>query len=416
MISKVKGTQDWLNLQSLNSLVDLVKKHFKNYNVAEIKTPILEHVSLFKRTLGKETDVVSKEMFIIESRTQKDDQICLRPEMTASVMRACIENKIQHFPWKVFSIGPCFRYERPQKGRFRQFHQINLELIGCSSLVYDVECIMMLDRLFGEVLQITNLALHLNFLGCFDDRAQHKKILSEFITQLPDNSICDRCVERSKINILRIFDCKNDACQELYKKAPVVTDCLCNACESEWQELQKMLSMQSVSFVHNPKLVRGLDYYNKTVFEFVSTSLGAQNAFCGGGRYNQLATQLGAKNDLLSIGAAIGIERLLLILEAQQNSILQEVQKKLSLIVPFDKAQYTVALLLADNLRAKDICIDLLIDGSIKNRMKKANTLGAQFVLLIGQDEQDAGVVSVKNMITGAQESVAMNAVGEYLV
>src|SRR5581483_1220821 len=217
------------------------------------------------------------------------ERICLRPEMTASTVRAFIDNHIQQTPWKVFSYGPCFRYERPQKGRYRQFHQITTEIIGATSITHDAQFIMMLDRFFHETLHINSYALVVNFLGCAQDRVHFKVLLKQFMDSDKAQGVCDQCKERKERNILRIFDCKNSSCQTIYQQAPVITDHLCSECAHEWQELQQQLSLLSVSHVHKPTLVRGLDYYNKTVFEFVSKNLGAQDTFCGGGRYNQLA-------------------------------------------------------------------------------------------------------------------------------
>ncbi|MFI5333516.1 MAG: histidine--tRNA ligase, partial [Candidatus Babeliales bacterium] len=289
MISRVKGTQDFLDLSLFNAIVDQCKRQAAVYGFTEIATPILEHTELFKRSLGLHTDVVNKEMFIIQTSSENDESesICLRPEATASIVRAFVENHVQQTPWKVFTYGPMFRHERPQKGRYRQFHQISLEIIGSAAVAQDVQLIKMLDRFFSEKLLCSNYALHINYLGCAQDRAAYTATLKKFLDSV-SNYLCPLCTERKEKNILRIFDCKNPNCQQVYTKAPHITDALCTACATEWHQLQEQLSLLSVSYHHNPTLVRGLDYYSKTVFEFVSGNLGAQNAFCAGGRYDQL--------------------------------------------------------------------------------------------------------------------------------
>lgn len=413
---RVKGTNDFLDLTLSNFVLDQIKKHLTVYAFYQIETPVIEHTELFKRTLGLHTDVVSKEMFIIKSHGADDEQdsMCLRPEMTAPMVRAFVENGVQTTPWKVFEIGPCFRYERPQKGRFREFHQVSIEVIGSISVAQDVQMIKMLDRLFHEVLKFNNYALQINYLGCPPDRAKFKEKLKKFLDE--QSGICANCQERKEKNILRIFDCKVPECQKIYENAPHIIDSLCKPCEAEWKQLQNDLELLSVTFVVQPKLVRGLDYYNKTVFEFVSGGLGAQNAFCGGGRYDQLVTQIGGKSDEHSVGAAIGLERLLMILEPYKNVLPLPQQPKLHVIMPLSKAQQTLALLIADELQAVGLCTEVLLeDASIKSMMNKANKLGAAYVLLLGEDEQQQNEVTVKNMLTGAQERIAQAALVSYL-
>jgi histidyl-tRNA synthetase len=221
------------------------------------------------------------------------------------------------------------------------------------------------------------------------------------------NSICSQCQERKKHNIMRIFDCKNPQCQEIYRNAPFIADHICTECSQEWQNLQKQLSLLSVSHVYRPTLVRGLDYYNKTVFEFVSKNLGAQDTFCGGGRYNQLVAQLGGNQDQPAIGAAFGIERLMLLLEPLRDQLNIPHPPALHMIIPMTQAQHSLALLLADELRAQGICTDVLFEGSMKSMMRKAGKLAATYVLILGETEQQNRTVMLKNMATGAEQSVA---------
>jgi len=414
MISRVKGTQDFIDLSLFNFIISQTKHHVQYYQFTEIATPILEHIELFKRSLGIYTDVVSKEMFLIDNRGQ-EPELCLRPEMTASTVRAFVENNIVHTPWKVFSWGPLFRYERPQKGRFRQFHQCSLEIIGAQGYMHDVEFITMLDKLFTNGLKLTCYALHINFLGTPEDRVVYRSALLAFLNKNID-TLCDNCKARKDTNSMRVFDCKNEQCITLYKQAPVITDYLSKESETEWQQIRNALELLGVSYTHRPTLVRGLDYYNKTVFEFVSDNLGAQNAFCGGGRYDFLVKQLGGREDQPSLGAAFGIERLLLLLEPIQERLALPHKPALNLVLPLTPAQQTLALLLTESLRAHHLHVDVLLEGdSIKHMMKQANKRSASHVLIIGEDEQQSQTVTIKNMMTGNSERIAQIDAVQYL-
>lgn len=414
MFNRIKGTQDILDLSLFNFFIAKAKKHLEIYNFKEISTPILEPLDLYTRSLGTETDVVTKEMYTIKTDSE-EEIICLRPEGTASIVRAFVNNNINETPWKVFSCGPMFRHERPQKGRYRQFNQLTMEIIGSNSINQDVNFIKMLDRFFSQVLSIDTYALLINFLGCENDRINFKSVLYKFLETISDK-ICSTCQVRKEKNIMRVFDCKNPTCQELYKDAPKIAQNLCASCENEWQDLKNNLEILSVSYSYSPNLVRGLDYYGKTVFEFVSTDLGAQNTFCGGGRYDQLAKEIGAKEDQPSIGAAIGIERIVLILEQIANKLVLDELPSLNLILPLGKEQQALGLLLADELQAHNVCTDILLEGdSVKSMMRKAGKLAAKYVILIGQEEQETKTVTVKNMIKGSQEKVAQVDLIKYL-
>lgn len=406
MIQRIRGTRDILDTTLLNYALATIKKHVLLYNHHEIVTPILESTELFKRSLGLETDVVSKEMFIVSSSSATNEEsICLRPEATASTVRAFIENGIQNTPWKVFTYGPMFRYERPQKGRYRQFLQFNLETIGSSSILTDVETIIMLDRLFHEQFSLENYALHINFLGVLEERQAYKKVLYDFLIT-HSHTLCATCLIRKDANILRIFDCKEASCQSIYENAPLLEDFFGQESAAEWKMLQQYLEELAVTFVINRKLVRGLDYYNKTVFEFVSTDLGSQTAFCGGGRYDSLASALGAKVDQPSFGAAIGIDRLLLLLEQVESTLSFTKVNPLYVILPFEEKQHPLALHIADALRRASLTVHILTEGSLKSMMKKANTLGARGALLLGEQEQNDGTITYKDMILGTQQTV----------
>jgi len=417
MIGKVKGTQDLFDLTLYQKVVSLIRLHMQLYHFTEIQTPLLENVALFTQTLGAHTDVVTKEMFTIKPRDEDaENTICLRPEATAGVMRAFLENHAQQTPWRVFLIGPMFRYERPQKGRLRQFHQWNIEIIGEKSILADAEIIIMLDRFFHEQLHMNNYTIQVNFLGCKNDREKHRAALSEFIKSIEQSSLCSNCVQRSRHNLLRIFDCKEESCQKIYQNAPKTTDMLCETCLEEWKIFRHIISLSSVSIVHNSSLVRGLDYYTKTVFEFVGHhGLGAQSTFCGGGRYDELANVLGNKEAYPSLGAGIGIERLLMMLEPYKDQLKTETRAPFVMILPYDQEQNTISFLCADELRAAGIACEILFDGSVKARMRRADREQCDYLLFIGSIEQEQQSVMVKNMKTSEQELVKMVEIVEFV-
>ncbi len=408
MIERIKGTQDFLDMSLFNFIYTQCARHLALYHFEEISTPIVEPTELFKRSLGLQTDVVSKEMFTIVSRTDcESESICLRPEATASIVRAFIENNVQQTPWKVYVGGPMFRYERPQKGRYRQFHQVSIEVIGAASVMYDVQFIAMLDRFFHEKLLLNDYVLMLNFLGCPEDRVRYKRVLREFLDSDRAADICSLCKERKEKNILRTIDCKNQTCQLIYKDAPRLVDHLCPPCSAEWVQLQRGLELLSVTHVCTSSLVRGLDYYNKTVFEFASERLGAQSTFCAGGRYDQLVKELGGKEDEPSVGAALGIERIMLLLEPLRAKLALPEKQALHVIMPLGAEQHALALLLAENLQHHGFCIDVFLDNdSPKSMMRKAHKLGASSCLILGTEEQQNRTVTIKNMVTGSQETV----------
>ena len=406
MIPRVKGTQDSLDTSVLTYFLDRTKKYLQENAFSEVITPILEHAELFLRTLGQETDVVSKQMYMVQAG--EDERICLRPEGTASVMRAYLEAHAgSNACAKLFTYGPMFRYERPQKGRYRQFSQLSMELVNARSILYDAYFIDLLDKLFSQVLRIPDFSLSLNFLGCSADRVAFKETLKLFLT---DKELCATCMIRKEKNILRIFDCKSAQCQSLYAHAPILTDHLCDCCAQQWSQLKDMLTLLSVSYKQVPTLVRGLDYYNKTVFEFTSSHLGSQDAFCSGGRYDGLAQELGAKNEVPAIGAAIGVERMGMILEAIAAGKPLVAPAPRYVFVPLDQEYTAVALELGKQLQGAGLVVDYVFDGdSIKTKMRRANAANAAYTLLIGSDEYAQKVVAVKTMATGAEERIAFS-------
>jgi len=403
MITSVKGTQDFLDLTLFNFAIDGIKKHLARHNFSEIRTPIIEPTELFKRSLGLTSDVVSKQMYTFG----EEQELCLRPEATASVVRAFNEHHVQQTPWKVFLWGSMFRHERPQKGRFREFHQVSMEIIGSAAVAQDALFIYTLDTLFRHVFKLESYALYLNYLGTVEDRLRHKEALVKFL-EANMTTICATCQERKNSNPLRVFDCKSEQCQELYKQAPKILDYLSQQSQQEWDNLKKQLDLLSVNYVITPGLVRGLDYYNKTVFEFMSLNLGAQNAFCGGGRYDSLVKEIGGEQDQACIGAAIGIERLLMLLEPIKNNLALPQPHALTVIIPLEEQQQTLALLLADNLLNSNKCVDVILDdASVKSKMRKANKMGATWAVIIGPDEQAQKTAVLKNMVNGQEKTVS---------
>lgn len=415
MIPRVKGTQDFLDLTLYNFLIDKARRHLELAAFTEIATPILEHTELFKRSLGLHTEVISKEMYTVVTGHEEENEesgICLRPEGTASTMRAFFNNHIEKQPWKVFSHGPMFRHERPQKGRFRQFNQMSIEVVGAASVAYDAELLATLDRFFSQQLKFNSYALLINFLGSPEDRANYKIALKDFLDK--QQHLPEKIVDLKEKNILRIFDLKDPACQEAIKSAPIITDYLCAESQQEWEQLQSLLGQLSVSFSVEPRLVRGLDYYNRTVFEFVSTQLGAQSTFCGGGRYDYLAQILGESN-VPSLGAAFGIERVLMIMEQNLAELSVPQQKALHMIMPMAAAQQPLALLVADTLRNNGLCADVILDvASMKSMMRKTDKAGAKYALIIGENEVANNFITVKNMMTGQEDKVQQSNLVEF--
>lgn len=395
---RVRGTEDFLDLTLHNAVLALMKEHFDRHNFHHIQTPTLEYTSLFTRPLGEETDVVSKEMYTFPAG-EGEESISLRPELTAPIVRAYLENGIQATPWKVYAYGSAFRRERPQKGRWREYSTLSLEVLGADAVMHDVQVLKMLNDLWVRVFKISEFVLKINFLGTKEDRANHKNALRLYLDTV-DGQICETCKVRKGKNILRVFDCKNEGCKKAYVIAPKITDFLSESSAAEWEMVKSTLSLLGVAFVHDSSLVRGLDYYSKTVFEFTSPALGSQSAFCGGGRY-EIAELLGSRSPLPSVGVGIGMGRVLMILE-QAKTLELPVEEPLVLVLPFSVAQQPVGLAIHEMIVREGFRSDVLLDSpSVKSLMRKADKMAAQFVVLIGEDEQAQSTAVVKNMKTG---------------
>ncbi|MFH1339374.1 MAG: histidine--tRNA ligase [Candidatus Omnitrophota bacterium] len=401
MFKRVRGTQDILpqDSSSWQEIEEVARRVFFLYGYQEIRTPVLEKASLFNHSLGETTEIVQKQMFeVIHGK----DHLVLRPEGTAAVVRAYLENNLDKTSQasKLYYFGPMFRAERPQKGRLRQFHHLGIEAIGSLSPRLDIEVISMSDRLLRE-LGITGYHIYINSLGCAQDKARLAKVLrKELKSELP--KLCPDCRNRYIRNIFRILDCKNPDCQRVVSGLELKHDHLCSDCRQHFQSLIEGLESTGVSYQSLPYLVRGLDYYTRTVFEVRHARLGAQDAIGAGGRYDNLIGRLGGR-ELPAIGFAFGIERLLL----ARGSKAAQKNQSLVYVIALGREAETKGTELLHVLRENNIPSDTDYAGrSLKGAMRQANELGARFCVIIGEDELAKGVVSLKDMVTGAQEEV----------
>lgn len=414
MIKAIRGTRDLLPPDTAlwNFVEKTTREVFASYNFHEIRTPIFEATDLFCRSVGEETDIVSKEMFTWEDRgraqSEKNQLLTLRPENTAGVVRAYIEHNLQQRGLnKLYYIGPQFRRERPQKGRYRQFYQIGAEVIGPASSgsespVRDAELLEMLATLLDR-LGITGWTLELNSIGCAADRARYNEALRQALDPVKDK-MCTDCQRRAVTNPLRVFDCKVPEDQPIIEKLPRISQYLDEPCRQHFDQVKEILSSAGVPFTLNDRLVRGLDYYTRTAFEFTHGALGAQNAILGGGRYDGLSESLGGP-PAPGIGFAIGEDRLVMSLGKSAEDV---VRKPDVYIAPLGPGMNKEAIRLARELRRHNIVAEL---GDESFRMKKSletgSRLGAKYALICGENEVSTGVFAVKNLGTGEQESVA---------
>lgn len=393
-----KGTQDILPKESeiWQKIEKLAFKICKNFNFKEIRTPTFENENLFNRSVGDSTDIVEKEMFTFTDRA--DRPLALRPEGTAAVVRAILERGLVNdtMPLKLFYLISCFRNERPQAGRFKEFHQLGLELFGAKSPFADVEIIALIYQFFNE-LQIKNLTLEINSLGCKNCRLVYKENLINFYND-KKSEICETCLTRLKKNPIRLLDCKIDRCAQIAKYAPKMLDYLCNECENHFNSVCEILKSQNLNFIINKNLVRGLDYYTKTVFEFQSNELGAQKTICGGGRYDSLVETISKSKSLPALGCAIGLERLIMLLKKQNCKITQS-QNSCCLFIGNFESTIQKSASLALSLRKKNFNAEInLMNRSTKAQMKFANKINAIFSCILGENEIETGKIQLKNM------------------
>lgn len=414
MINIPKGTKDVLpdDAAKWQFVEEKARKTAALFNVKEIRTPVFEHTEVFLRGVGDTTDIVNKEMYTFLDKGGRS--ITLKPEGTSAVARSFIENGLGNgaLPVKLFYITPCFRYERPQAGRLRQFHQFGVEVFGSVTPDTDAEAIL-LAKAFLDGLGITGLKLNINSIGCKKCRAEYNRALKSYLESRL-SEMCGQCNERFSTNPLRILDCKNEECKAVTASAPKITEYLCDECKEHFDGVKALLDSVGVEYLVNPNIVRGLDYYTKTVFEFVSEAIGAQGTVCGGGRYDGLISEMGGA-DVCGVGFALGIERLLLLMENTGVSV-PENGGVTVYVAPVGKDEYGAAFKEVCALRAAGVSAETDHMGrSLKAQFKYADKLGAKYVAVIGGDELSKGVANVKRMADGQSEEIKLGALADYV-
>ena len=414
MINIPKGMKDVLPSQSYKwqYVEETARKVAGSFGFKEIRTPVLEHTELFLRGVGDTTDIVNKEMYTFLDKGNRS--VTLKPEGTAGVARSFVENGMLNdgLPAKMYYFSPAFRYERPQAGRLREHHQFGVELYGSASPQADAEVITLVD-VFYKRLGLKEVKLQINSIGCAECRKAYSAALKEYFKpHLAE--MCADCNSRFEKNPMRILDCKEERCKKYTANAPAITDYLCDDCRAHFEEVQKLLTLSGVQFTVNPSIVRGLDYYSRTVFEFVSGAAGAQGTVCGGGRYDTLLQQIGEK-PVPAVGFGGGIERLLMVMEAEGVTI-PAPQKTRIYVAGMDGKTREFAFKLVNKLRLDGISAESdLMERSIKAQFKYADKLGAEYVAVIGENELNSGEVNIKRMSDGTQEAVKFEDIITYL-
>ncbi len=410
----IKGTNDVLPEES--HVWQFVERKMLEtaalYGFKEIRVPVFEHTEVFQRSVGDTTDVVQKEMYTFNDKGGRS--ITLRPELTAGVIRSVIENGLynQSLPQKVCYIGGCYRYEKPQAGRLREFHQFGVECIGAAAPSADAEVISLANSVLKGI-GLDKLSLEINSIGCPTCRAAYHKALKAYFESKKEN-LCETCKDRLDRNPMRILDCKSPVCSDIAKDAPVMINYLCEDCANHFEAVKAGLNEMGIEYTVNPTIVRGLDYYTRTVFEFVSGDIGAQSTVCGGGRYDGLMEQMGAPATA-SLGFAMGIERLLLVLKSNEKEIGEKPICDIY-IAPMGEKANIKALAICSSLRDKgfssltDIC-----GRGLKAQMRYANKIGARYSVVLGDDELESGSIRIKNMQSGEEQEIAIDGICEVL-
>ncbi len=374
--------------ERFNHFLQTAERIAKNYGFCYIETPILEETALFKRSVGESSDIVGKEMYQFIDKGGND--VCMRPEGTAGIVRAFIQKKLDRAGGvhRYYYYGPIFRYERPQKGRLREFHQFGVESFGVESVYEDLSVITMI----ADILDALGIGyrLKLNSLGCKECMPPYRDSLVKFLESVEDQ-ICEDCKRRKSTNPIRVLDCKNEKCQELYTNAPKLIDNLCHSCDDDFKKLTALLEKQGIAYEIDTNLVRGLDYYSKTAFEFVSDGIGAQNAIAGGGRYDRLVEFLDGK-PTPAVGFAMGIERLLELIKMPESS------REGYYIGAMDEDSIELAIELGHKKRKSDKAVVEYKKKSLKNHLKGADKINARYCVVIGEDERKNGTVWVKDL------------------
>lgn len=404
----IKGTKDVLPSESYkNQYIEATCLGVaENFGYKEMRTPVFEHTELFQRGVGDTTDVVQKEMYTFDDKGGRS--ITLRPEGTSGAARAFLENGLSNeaLPQKICYLTSCYRYEKPQAGRLREFHQFGIECFGATSPLADAEMISLAKQIFDE-LGVKDLHLELNSIGCPECRAEYHKALKEYFSQYKDK-LCDTCNDRLERNPMRILDCKSPVCSEIAKGAPVVLDYLCDECREHFEKVKSYLDAANIEYIVNPQIVRGLDYYTKTVFEFVSDAIGSQGTVCGGGRYDGLLEELGGQHTP-SLGFGMGLERLQLVMEAQGCNFPEPSRPDLFIVAMGEKATLKTVEI-AKDMRDEGFSVVYDLNGrSLRAQMKYADKLGAKFNVVIGDNEVENKIVSLKDMATGESSEINLD-------
>lgn len=405
---KIKGTEDVLPKDSYRwqFVEDVMRKESAAYGFKEIRTPVFEHTELFARGVGQTTDVVQKEMYTFD--TKGGESVTLRPEGTAGAARAVLEHGLVNdsLPIKASYFVSCYRYEKPQAGRLREFHQFGLECYGTQSPVADAELICAAQSIFDR-LGIKQLRLEINSIGCPTCRAEYHKALKEYFYGYKDE-LCETCNSRLEKNPMRILDCKSPVCSKIAQGAPKITDYLCDECKEHFASVQKYLDAAGVEYTVNPTIVRGLDYYTKTVFEFVTDFIGAQGTVCGGGRYDGLIEELGGKH-LPSLGFAMGIERLLMLMDKQGIEIPKPSTCDLYVAVMGESASLKSFEIIKAVRSCGLIAETDVVGRGLRAQMKYADKIGAKFSMVLGENEIEQGKAVIKNMSSGEQTEIVLD-------
>lgn len=408
-----KGTQDWFgeNMNKRTQIEALARKLCQNYHIKEIITPAFEHIELFQRGVGETTDVVQKEMYNFKDKG--DRMIALKPEGTAGAVRAYLENNLyaETQPTKLFYFTQAFRYENPQAGRLRQHHQFGVEFLGSASPLAEVELITLLTEFISE-LGLKGVKLHINSIGCAQCRKTYNEALMEYLRKY-EGGLCSTCRERMQKNPLRVIDCKVPSCKEIVKNAPRTIEYLDEECKAHFEELKRLLDELGIPYEVDTGIVRGLDYYTKTVFEFVNEE---GFTLCGGGRYDRLVHEIDEKQDIPAVGFGIGIERILYFLEKEGISLNPEPKVTLYVGILGEEAR-AKAFALVTKLRHAGIVVETdYMNRSVKAQMKYANKLGAEYTVILGADELERGKAQIKCMADGEQKEVELSALAEYFL
>ncbi|MBQ2747532.1 MAG: histidine--tRNA ligase [Firmicutes bacterium] len=410
-----KGTKDVMPKEIYKW--QFVEKKFREmcdrHGFKEVRTPMFEHTELFTRGVGDTTDIVEKQMYTFNDYANRS--ITLKPEGTASVVRAFVEHKVYADvqPTKMYYIIPCFRYEKPQSGRLREFHQLGIETFGTGNMMADAEIISLAYDFLND-LGIRDVELRINSIGCPECRKKHREALKAFLEPKYDE-LCDTCKGRFDRNPLRILDCKSPVCQSLVEGAPMMLDYLCDDCQNAFEELKNNLTAMGIPFTVDPGIVRGLDYYTKTAFEFVSNNIGAQGTVCGGGRYDNLISEIGGP-DIPGVGFGLGIERLLLVMEA--NGIVIPEPESIDAFIAFmGERGKNYGMKLMRELRLAGVKTEMdVLARNLKGQLKYADRLGAKYTVVVGDNELDEEYLLLKDMKNSTQESVSIHEIKNVLI